>query len=104
MVAGVPIVATAVGGSPEIVIDGKNGLIVPPADSDALADAILRLLDNPELTQRLAANARAMVLSRFSTEHMVDTYEELYLKLVEERKGLKAEDGRAKIRNQVEEF
>jgi L-malate glycosyltransferase len=104
MVAGVPVVATNVGGSPEIVLDGKTGLIVPPADSEALADAILRLLDSPELASRLVANARSMVLSRFSNETMVETYEDLYLKLFEERKGLMIEDRRAKIRNRVEEF
>jgi glycosyltransferase involved in cell wall biosynthesis len=55
--AGVPVVCTPVGGLPELVVDGVNGLVVPPGDAGALAVAILRLLDNEPLRARLAAGA-----------------------------------------------
>lgn len=58
---GVPVVATAVGGVPEVVRDGENGLLVPARDPDALAAAMRRLLDEPGLRDRLAAGAKPSV-------------------------------------------
>jgi glycosyltransferase involved in cell wall biosynthesis len=58
---GTPVVSTAVGGVPEVVRDGENGLLVPPGRPDALAGAIARLLDEPGLRERLAAGARPSV-------------------------------------------
>ena len=58
---GVPVVATAVGGVPEVVTDGENGLLVPPRDPGALAEAIRRVLEEPGLRDRLAAAARPSV-------------------------------------------
>ena len=58
---GVPMVATAVGGVPEVVRDGENGLLVPPGRPDELADAIRRILDEPGLRDRLAAAAKPSV-------------------------------------------
>jgi glycosyltransferase involved in cell wall biosynthesis len=58
---GVPVVATAVGGVPEVVRDGENGLLVPPGRPDALADAIRRILQEPGLRDRLAAAAKPSV-------------------------------------------
>jgi glycosyltransferase involved in cell wall biosynthesis len=55
---GKPVVATTVGGLPEVVVDGVTGLLVPPRDEEALAEAILRLLDNPELRRRFAEAGR----------------------------------------------
>jgi glycosyltransferase involved in cell wall biosynthesis len=60
---GVPVVATAVGGVPEVVHDGENGLLVPPGRPDALAGAIRRILDEPGLRDRLAAGAKPSVES-----------------------------------------
>lgn len=57
--AGVPLVATRVGGLSSIVRDGENGLLVPPGDADALASAIIRMLRNPVLRGELAARMRA---------------------------------------------
>lgn len=59
MSSGRPIVATNVGGIPEILIDGKNGLLAEPKDSVSLANAITRLLDNNELRNRVASEAKA---------------------------------------------
>src|SRR5207245_987436 len=86
MAAGVAVIATNVGGNPEIVIDGKTGLIVPPADTESLADALLRLLTNPDLGMRLAANAREMVINNFNNKHMVSNFESYYTSLIEAKK------------------
>jgi glycosyltransferase involved in cell wall biosynthesis len=61
LAVGTPVVATAVGGVPELVRDGENGLLVPRGDAEALAEAIRRLVDDPGLRGRLAANAAASV-------------------------------------------
>jgi glycosyltransferase involved in cell wall biosynthesis len=68
--AGRPIVASAVGGIPEIVRDGETGLLVPPRDSDALARAVLRLLGDSGLAQRMGEAARARVAQHFSVAAM----------------------------------
>jgi glycosyltransferase involved in cell wall biosynthesis len=56
--AGLPVVSTAVAGIPELVRDGETGLLTPPGDHRAIAAAVLRLLDDPELASRLAHAAR----------------------------------------------
>jgi spore coat protein SA len=66
MAAGLPVVATAVGGIPEIVVDGVTGLLVPPDDSAALAAAIGRLLEDPRLASRLGAAGRTRAVERYS--------------------------------------
>ena len=66
MAAGVPVVTTSVNGLPEAVIDGSTGLVVPERDPDALASAIRKLLDDPELGSALASSARQRVEERFS--------------------------------------
>jgi glycosyltransferase involved in cell wall biosynthesis len=75
---GTPVVAARVGGITEIVDDGIDGVLVPPADSAALARAILQLLENPERRGRLATAGRRKMLARFRFEHMVRSYEEIY--------------------------
>jgi glycosyltransferase involved in cell wall biosynthesis len=69
--AGVPVVATPVGGIRETVIHGETGWLVPPGDVDALAERISWCLDHPEEARRVAAEARRRVLERFSVERMV---------------------------------
>ncbi|HZU20817.1 MAG TPA: glycosyltransferase family 4 protein [Gaiellaceae bacterium] len=61
LAVGTPVVATAVGGVPEVVTDGSNGLLVPPNDADAFANALRRLLVDDDLHARLAANAKPSV-------------------------------------------
>jgi glycosyltransferase involved in cell wall biosynthesis len=69
--AGVPIVASRAGGIPEVVRDGENGLLVPPADPAALEQALGRLLGDPILVDELGRRGRALVRDEFSIDHMV---------------------------------
>jgi glycosyltransferase involved in cell wall biosynthesis len=83
MAAGVPVVATRVGGNPEVVENGVTGLLIPPRDPHALASAICRFLENPELASRFGRAGRQRVTQQFSLERMVGETEDLYLKLLE---------------------
>lgn len=65
MAAGRPIVATAIGGTPDAVVHDVTGILVPPADPDALAEAVRSLLGNPAAMQRMGAEARSRVEQRF---------------------------------------
>jgi glycosyltransferase involved in cell wall biosynthesis len=66
-----PIVATAVGGIPEVVVDGETGFLVPPRDDNAMATAIVKLLKDPALRRRMGKAGRARACARFSAERMV---------------------------------
>ena len=68
MASGVPVVSTPVSGIPELIDSGRDGLLVPPGDPRALADALERLLDDGHLRARLALAARARIESRFTVE------------------------------------
>lgn len=74
MACGIPVVATRSGGPETIVVHGESGLLVPPASSEALADGILRLLEDPDLRQRLAAGGRTRVVERFDERLMLARY------------------------------
>ncbi|MDC1198856.1 glycosyltransferase family 4 protein [bacterium] len=67
LACGVPVVSTPVSGIPEAVLDGVNGLIVPEGDRAALAQAMRRMIEEPELRDRLAAAARDSVVEKFSS-------------------------------------
>jgi sugar transferase (PEP-CTERM/EpsH1 system associated) len=82
---GLPVVATAVGGTPEVVMDGVTGLLVPPRDPDALAEAILTLLHDPDLRQRMGQAGQERVREHFSVEQMVKETEGLYQRLLAEK-------------------
>jgi glycosyltransferase involved in cell wall biosynthesis len=66
MAQGKPVVATAVGGTGELVVDGETGVLVPPDDVDALAGALARLLSDSELARRMGEAGRARVERDFS--------------------------------------
>jgi colanic acid/amylovoran biosynthesis glycosyltransferase len=67
MAAGVPTIGTSAGGVGEIITSEEDGLLVPPKDVEALAAAIVRLMDDPQLCRRLAENARATIVRRFDS-------------------------------------
>ncbi|MGD2165208.1 MAG: glycosyltransferase [Anaerolineae bacterium] len=81
MAMGVPIVATDVSGSRELVHTGKTGILVPSGEPNALAEAILRMLDEPAAAQLMARNARQLV-SRFTIQEAASRYAQLYQRLV----------------------
>ncbi len=83
MAAGRPVVATDVGGVREAVLHGRTGLLVPPRDSIALADAIVALLSDPPRAAQLGAAARELVARRFTVERMVAETASVYLDLLE---------------------
>jgi glycosyltransferase involved in cell wall biosynthesis len=85
MAAGVPIVATRVGGTPEAIVDGRTGLLVPPGDPPALSEAIARLLNEPALGAALGRAARRAVAANFSLSRMVAATEQLYLDLLAQK-------------------
>jgi glycosyltransferase involved in cell wall biosynthesis len=80
-----PTVATAAGGMPEIVIDEETGLLVPIRDPEALAAAILRMVEDPELARRLGENGRARMLERHTIQHTIDGVIEAYREVAVER-------------------
>jgi len=73
-----PVVASAVGGIPEVLTNGLDGLLVPPADPAAMAEACIRLACSPELRRRMGEAGRATVEARFSLDAMVRQIEEIY--------------------------
>ena len=80
-----PVVATRVGGLPEVVIDGDTGLLAPPAEPAALADAVDYLLRDPDLRRRLAASGRARVETDFSLAALTAKMTALYQRLLAAR-------------------
>jgi L-malate glycosyltransferase len=85
MAAGAPTVATRVGGTPEAMTDGETGLLVPPDDVHALANAVSRLLERPEAAAAMGRAARRTVEQRFSLPVMVAATEQLYVDLLHQR-------------------
>lgn len=82
MAAGVPVIATDVGGTLELIEDGKDGILVQPADPAALADAITTLYYDHDLGQRLAKSAREKIVTDFSQENVTSRYIDLYMDLM----------------------
>lgn len=78
MAAGLPIVATEVTGNVELLADRETGILVPPRDPAALAEATKRLLDDEETGATLGANARTEAFDRYSLKAMVDRFERVY--------------------------
>ncbi|HEA47479.1 MAG TPA: glycosyltransferase family 1 protein [bacterium] len=81
-----PVVATNVGGIPELIKDNQTGLLIPPADSKALARAILELLENREKAKRLGKNGRRLIEKKFSQETMIERIEDLYQELLKKKR------------------
>jgi glycosyltransferase involved in cell wall biosynthesis len=81
MASGTPVVASRIGGLAEVVVDGETGFLVPPGDTEALAEGLARLLSDRRLAARLGANARDLVVQRFTwracAERCLAAYETL---------------------------
>ena len=85
LAAGRPVVATMVGGVPDVIQDGDTGLLVPPGDTDALAAALGRMAREPALRGRLAAAGRRSVADRFGRQRLVQDIDALYRRLLAKR-------------------
>jgi glycosyltransferase involved in cell wall biosynthesis len=79
MAAGLPLIASRVGGVPEMIVDGKNGILIEPEDIDGLTKACLRLLKNPAERATMRAEGSRIVNQTFSVEHQVKQLMDLYL-------------------------
>jgi glycosyltransferase involved in cell wall biosynthesis len=86
--AGVPVVATDIDGTRELVKPWQTGLLVPPGNPVALAEAINCILDSPEVAAKLSGAARKLVEQRFSAARMAAEYENVYLSLAPTAPGL----------------
>lgn len=79
MACGLPVIATDVGGNPEVVADGVTGLLVPPSDDQAMVNALLLLYRDAEMRRKMGAAGREKVVRDFDIRRMVTDYESLYL-------------------------
>jgi glycosyltransferase involved in cell wall biosynthesis len=91
MALGLPVVASDVGGNPELVSDGRTGLLAPPSDVAAWADRLRRLLGDAALTDRLGKAGRAMVRQAFTLERTAQRTEAVYREAVARRPLLSAD-------------
>lgn len=82
MSCGLPVVATLVGGNSDLIKDRYNGILIPPRDSIRLSGALLELLEDEELRERLGKEARKTVEENYSMDNIVDGYQELYVRLL----------------------
>jgi len=82
MAAGKAVLATKVGGVPDLIEDGKTGVLVPSKDPEALTEAILRLLKNDALRRRLGEQAKASVYPKYDVSRLVEDMKNFYLKIV----------------------
>jgi glycosyltransferase involved in cell wall biosynthesis len=87
MAAGRPVIATAVGGIPELIEDGVTGFLVPPEDPMSLAERIVCLLKEPSLARSMGERGRQKVEGEFTIERMVGQFHGLYRDLLGERRG-----------------
>ena len=82
LAAGLPIVASAVGGVPEILNHGKCGVLVRPGDEDAFSQAVLSLIDNPQERLRLGVAARHFVENDYSLDTAVNHVQQTYFEMM----------------------
>jgi len=88
MQAGVPIIATKVGGVPEVLEHGKAGMLVDSSDPVALSKAMIQLMEEPALRSGLAGRARKVVQEKYSSRRMAEEYQNIYNDLVISRPNL----------------
>jgi len=86
MAAGLPVVATAVGGVPELVEDGVSGILVPNEDLEGLTAAMLRMVQHPDLREQMGRAARCRAVERFDIQQTVRAYEALYEEILQRQR------------------
>ena len=77
-----PVVGTSVGGIPEVVVEGKTGLLVPPGEPSQLKAAVLKLINDPQLRKDMGHLGRKLVSEKFGMERMIRELEEVYLEVL----------------------
>ncbi len=82
MLAKIPVVATAVGGIPEVITDQIDGLLVKPCEPESLAEAFLKLYSDSELSNKLSDNAYSKLIDNYSSKKMASEYMELYSEII----------------------
>jgi len=82
MALGLPVVASSVDGIPEVVLNGKTGILVPPASPAALAKALKELAEDPTRRAALGAAAHAAIMEKFTLRRMMDEYQDAYTSVV----------------------
>jgi len=85
---GKPVVATAVGGLPEVIEDGVNGLLVPPGNPEALVKAIIQMLSSPDKVQEMGRNGRDICGQKFTLSSMLCQYEKYYEEVVQSKRNI----------------
>lgn len=95
-----PVVASRVDGLPEVIDEGRTGLLVPPADSEALAAAILKLAADPALRRTLGTQGRIRVNELFSLERMIARHEQFYERLASPQVARPSTSGRSHVQQE----
>jgi glycosyltransferase involved in cell wall biosynthesis len=90
LAAGVPLVATSVGGIPEMVRDGEHALLVPHGDPRQMANAIARIMTEPDVARGLVENGKKLVQTRFSPAERVRTLAEMYRLILQSKNETRA--------------
>jgi glycosyltransferase involved in cell wall biosynthesis len=81
MATALPVIATRVSGTADVVTDGEDGLLIPPESSESLAKAMATVMQQPDLARRLGQQARQKMLRAFSLDSVAQQYSELYASL-----------------------
>ena len=81
MACSVPVISSRAGGQVELITDGKDGILTPIDDNDAMIDKMFWLADHPDICQKMGREARQTVLKRFNIHHYIEALEQLYFQL-----------------------
>ena len=87
MACGLPVIVTRVGGNPEVVEEDRSGILVPPGDDESLAQAILRLVNDPAKRARLSKAAYERIESKFGLKSFIEAHENMYATLYQSDRG-----------------
>lgn len=82
MAAGLPVIATDVGGNSELVRQGENGLLVPPNNPKALADAVIKLVKEPDISRSMGKSGKQFIRQEFSVDKLLQEMQKRYHSLL----------------------